>query len=49
MKYWLAIYNEEKNIEKAINAILNQSFRNFELIIGDDCSKDKTYFVQKIY
>lgn len=45
----LAIYNEEKNIEKAINAILNQSFRNFELIISDDCSKDKTYFLCKKY
>ena len=39
----LAIYNEEKNIKNLIQLILSKSHKNFELIISDDCSEDKTY------
>lgn len=35
--------NEEKNIKKCIESILNQSIRNFELIILDDNSTDNTF------
>lgn len=35
-------YNHEKYIADAINSILNQSFQDFELIITDDASTDKT-------
>ncbi|MHA1338270.1 MAG: glycosyltransferase family 2 protein [Promethearchaeota archaeon] len=38
----MAVYNEENIIKKAINSILNQSFKNFELIIINDCSSDNT-------
>ncbi len=41
-------YNAEKYIEEAINSILNQSFRDFELVITDDYSTDKTWgIIQK--
>jgi len=40
-------YNNENLIEKCIKSILNQSFKDFELIIVDDCSKDKTIKILK--
>ncbi len=35
-------YNAEKYIGEAIVSILNQSFKDFEFLIIDDCSTDKT-------
>ena len=35
-------YNSEKFIEESIRSILNQTYKNFELIIVDDSSTDKT-------
>ena len=40
-------YNLENNIEYCIGSVLNQSERNFELIIIDDGSTDNTYEVCK--
>lgn len=36
------IYNAEKNIEKCVNSILNQTYSNLEVILINDGSKDKT-------
>jgi glycosyltransferase involved in cell wall biosynthesis len=36
----MSSYNHEKYISEAIESVLNQSFKDFELIILDDCSKD---------
>jgi glycosyltransferase involved in cell wall biosynthesis len=35
-------YNNEKYIEETINSILNQTHQNFEIIVVDDYSSDKT-------
>lgn len=35
-------YNNDKYIKKTIESVLNQSYTNFELIINDDASVDKT-------
>ncbi len=48
VSYIMASYNHEKYIKKAIDSILNQSHKNIELIVCDDCSTDDTYsFLQK--
>lgn len=38
----MAAYNAEKTIEKAITSVLSQSYQNWELIVINDCSKDRT-------
>jgi glycosyltransferase involved in cell wall biosynthesis len=45
----LPVYNGEKTIARAIESILNQDFKDFELIILDDGSKDKTLDICKDY
>lgn len=42
-------YNRDKYIATAIESVLKSSFTDFELIIVDDCSKDKTYDIAKNY
>lgn len=36
------VYNAEKFLEETINCILNQTYQNWELLLVDDCSKDKS-------
>ena len=38
----MTAYNREKYVETAISSVLSQSFKDFELIIIDDCSDDST-------
>jgi glycosyltransferase involved in cell wall biosynthesis len=42
-------YNREKYIAEAINSVLSQTFTDFELIIVDDCSKDRTLEIVHSY
>lgn len=42
----LPVFNRENFIEQSISSILNQTYKNFELIIYDDCSTDGSW--QKI-
>lgn len=35
-------YNNSKYIERTINAVLNQTYKNLEVVVVDDCSKDDT-------
>ena len=36
----MAFHNNESTIEKSLKSVLNQSYKNFELLIMDDFSQD---------
>ncbi len=40
-------FNSEKYVEEAISSVLNQTFDEFELLICDDGSSDKSYEIIK--
>ncbi len=37
------VYNAEKYVESAVRSIMNQTYKNLEIIITDDCSTDKSF------
>ena len=39
---WVSAYNHEEYIEQAIMSIVNQTYQDFELLVIDDGSSDKT-------
>ena len=43
----MSVYNDELNLENAIKSIINQTHKNFELIIIDDGSNKNTKKLQK--
>ena len=38
----LSVYNNQEDIPNAIKSVIDQTYKNWELIIIDDCSTDKT-------
>lgn len=45
----MPVYNSEHFLDAAIKSILNQTYSNFEFIIVDDCSKDKSQEIIQRY
>ena len=38
----IPVYNVEKYLEKCVNSILNQTYKNMEIILVDDGSLDRS-------
>ena len=45
----LPVYNGERYLEKALGSLLNQDFEDFELILSDNASTDRTAEICKDY
>ena len=45
----VAVYNTEKYLKKCIESLLSQSYKNMEIIIVEDCSKDNSKQVLEGY
>lgn len=43
----IPVYNAEKTIEKCISSVLNQTYKNLEILVIDDGSKDNSFEVIK--
>ena len=45
----MATYNGERYIRLQLDSILNQSVRDFEVVVCDDCSTDATWDILQEY
>jgi glycosyltransferase involved in cell wall biosynthesis len=45
----MPVFNGERYLRKSIDSILNQTYQNFELIIADNASTDKTQLICQEY
>lgn len=43
----LVAYNEEKRVKKCLDAVFNQTYKNIEVLVFDNCSTDKTLEITK--
>ena len=44
----MATYNGQKYLKCQLDSIIQQTYRNWQLIIRDDCSKDNTVKIENI-
>jgi len=45
----IPIYNNQKYLKKCLDSILNQTYKNLEIICIDDCSSDSSYEILQDY
>ena len=45
----MATYNGEKYLSKQIDSLVNQSYKNIEIVVVDDCSSDDTINILETY
>ena len=41
----IPMYNTEKYVKQCLESVLSQTFQDFEVIVVDDCSKDKSFSI----
>ena len=42
-------YNGDNYLEESLNSVINQTYKNWELIFYDNCSTDKSAIILKKY
>src|ERR1035437_9834868 len=45
----MLVYNDEKYLVEALDSLLNQTYKDFILIISDDCSTDRSSEICREY
>ena len=45
----IPVYNAQDGIKRCVDSLLNQSFKNFEIILLNDGSKDNSLKILKEY
>lgn len=45
----IPVYNVEKYLEKCLDSVVNQTYKNLEIICVDDCSTDSSKFILERY
>ena len=45
----MSTYNQSKYIKASLDSIINQTYKNWKLLIIDDCSTDHTIEILKYY
>lgn len=45
----MSVYNADKYLQEAVDSVLNQTYQDFEFIIINDCSKDKSAEILRNY
>ena len=45
----VAVYNSEKTLQKCVDSLLNQTYTNIEIILVNDCSKDRSLSICEQY
>lgn len=45
----MPLYNSERYLEETLESVLNQTYKNWELIIVNDCSTDSSVEIVEKY
>ena len=45
----MSTFNSERTVAAAIESLINQTYKNIEILISDDCSEDKTFDICSEY
>lgn len=45
----IPVYNTEKYLERCLNSVIDQTYKNYDVICVDDCSKDSSRDILKKY
>ena len=45
----MPVYNAEEFLDKSVSSVINQTYKNLEILLIDDCSTDNSYNILKEY